>query len=281
MNTKHPFKIIDELVKPKDLDFIRINDALNDNLWDGFVLKPLVRKSLLETAKNFIEFIDVKNLQLVDITLTGSMANFNWSKFSDIDLHLIVDISKQGNNPTFIKEFFDLKKNAWNNDRDVRIYGHDVEVYVQGIDDIHTSSGVYSVYKNEWINKPEKELVSIDKKQIKRKTDHIMNIIDDLQKIGNPNKILDVIDKLKSKIKTFRKSGLDSNGEYSIENLSFKVLRNSGYLQKINNIKDNIIDKSLSINELESYTPIANASDVYPETIEDNEPSRQLENERP
>ena len=54
---------------------------------------------------------------------------------------------------------------------------------------------------------------------------------------------------LKNKIKKYRQSGLDSNGEFSTENLVFKVLRNTGYLEKLVSMKNEYLTKELSLNE--------------------------------
>jgi len=55
------------------------------------------------------------------------------------------------------------------------------------------------------------------------------------------------VDELKAKIKKFRQSGLESGGEYSYENLTFKLLRRNGYIEKLMGIKTSIRDKKLSL----------------------------------
>ena len=57
------------------------------------------------------------------------------------------------------------------------------------------------------------------------------------------------IDKIKDKIKRMRECGLEQGGEYSIENLTFKMLKRSGYLKKLNDIKNKSYDNELSIKE--------------------------------
>ena len=58
-----------------------------------------------------------------------------------------------------------------------------------------------------------------------------------------------MIDKFNEKLGKFRQSGLDKGGEYSEENLVFKVLRRNGYLDKIRSIKDKLADIELSLKE--------------------------------
>ncbi len=43
--------------------------------------------------------------------------------------------------------------------------------------------------------------------------------------------------------------GEEKDGEYSEENLVFKVLRRNGYLEKIRNLKDELTDKKLTLKE--------------------------------
>ena len=53
--------------------------------------------------------------------------------------------------------------------------------------------------------------------------------------------------KLKDKLKDYRQSGLDKDGEFSYENLVFKYLRRSGHIGKLFDEKTKIKDKELSI----------------------------------
>ena len=55
-----------------------------------------------------------------DIHLTGSLANFNWSEFSDFDLHVIVDFEQYEKQSDLYKELFNLKKQVFNDKHDIR-----------------------------------------------------------------------------------------------------------------------------------------------------------------
>jgi len=76
----------------------------------------------------------------------------------------------------------------------------------------------------------------------------IDNTIEDLE-VGDLDDSVEKLDSVKDKIKKFRTSGLEKGGEYSYENLVFKFLRRNGYIQKLFDYKNNLIDKSLSIQE--------------------------------
>ena len=149
-----------------------------------------------------------------------------------------------------MKEFFDAKKNVWNEKHDITIKGFDVEVYVQDVNEEHISSGVYSILHNKWIIEPEKTSPKIDDRKIIEKGQEYVEKIDKLitTSKNNPNIIKD-IESLRKKLKEFRQSGLDEGGEYSYENLTFKLLRRNGYIEKLLKLKTQIVDKKLSITQ--------------------------------
>lgn len=213
-----------------------------------------VRKRLLQISNDFIESLGVEFF-IHDIVLTGSLANYNWSEYSDVDLHIIIDYSDiKGNDgsETFkniIKEFFDAKKNVWNEKHNIKIKGFDVELYVQDINEPHISSGVYSVLNDEWIIQPKKETPNIDDRKILDKGEEFAKKIDNLVDSDEKENILLKIENLRKRIKKFRQSGLDSGGEYSYENLTFKLLRRNGYIKKLLDLKNQITDKKLSITQ--------------------------------
>ena len=79
-----------------------------------------------------------------------------------------------------------------------------------------------------------------------------MTIIDGIQQksfFKNPEETLEIIDTVKDKLKKFRRSGLESDGEFSYENLAFKFLRRNGYLKKLSDLKNNILDSTLSLDQ--------------------------------
>lgn len=214
---------------------------------DGYIMISSVRDKLLELSDNFIEFLGV-DFFTHDIVLTGSLANYNWSEFSDIDLHIIIDYEDTGHDNVLLKEFFDAKRGVWNALHDIKIKNYEVEIYVQDVTEKHISSGVYSVLNNEWIIQPQKEKKEIDDRKIIEKGEEYANIIDDLMsKKENHDDIRTDVDNVKKKLKRFRQSGLDRGGEYSYENLTFKLLRRNGYIKKLIDLKKEVTDTKLSV----------------------------------
>jgi len=241
-----------EVVEPDNVDVssIQMHDTLSPLVWDSNEkMKSDVRKTLLMNAQRFIEFCDAENLKFNDVMLTGSMANYNYNENSDLDVHVVLDFKQISENKEFVGDFFKMKKQLWADKLPIQVKGHDVEMYFQDSNEKHYSSGTYSLIKNDWVRKPTKKIINIDSADVQLKTADIMNLIDDLEAHQDQKDFIKKHNILKDKIKKYRQSGLDKNGEYSIENLVFKILRNSGYLEKMMALKNDYLTKELSINE--------------------------------
>lgn len=244
--------VLKEVVEPDNVDVssIKMNDTLSPLIWESEeTLKPEVRKTLLMNAKRFIEFSDAENLKFNDIILTGSMANYNYNENSDLDVHIILDFNQISENKEFVGDFFKLKKQLWADKLPIQVKGHDVEMYFQDAAEPHHSSGTYSLIKNDWIRKPTKKIINVDSADVQLKAADIMNAIEDLDQNKNKENFLKKHEALKNKIKKYRQTGLDTGGEFSIENLVFKILRNTGYLEKIVSLKNDYLTQELSLNE--------------------------------
>jgi len=257
--------LFEDLIEDKELDdkivkSFKSKDTLSNQIFDGnegkFKMRDDVRKKLLEISDNFIDSLGVEFF-IHDIVLTGSLANYNWSNFSDVDLHIVVDFDEIGDRKdsnsvavhNIFKEFFDAKERVWNERYNIKIKGYDVEIYVQDIDQPHVSSGVYSILHDKWIIEPNIKSPNIDDKKILDKSEYYAKKIDELIKLSTKEDVSNKLDVLRKKIKEFRQSGLESGGEYSYENLTFKLLRRNGYFGKLLKLKTDITDKKLSITQ--------------------------------
>lgn len=243
----------------KILSSFHIKDELNPEIWTNpdspsdTKMKEEIRLQLIEIADKFIEFLGY-DIFVQDITMTGSLANYNWSEFSDIDLHIMYDYKESGPEEELFKDLFKLKKTLFNSTHDITVKGYEVELYVQDTNEPHYSTGVYSVLYNEWVEEPEQENVTIDTDVIKGKVEQWQDMIDTvIEDVEEGDEDLETsiekIDKLKDKIKKYRQCGLEDEGEYSYENLVFKFLRRNGYIQKLFDFQNDLLDKSLSLSE--------------------------------
>ena len=247
------------------LSSFHLKDELNPKIWElpneramsdpkGPVetMKPKVRERLLDIAYEFIEFLGV-DVIVSDVVMTGSLSNFNWSKYSDVDLHIIADFEQFSEKELpLYEELFRLKKTLFNDNHDIKIYGYDVELYVQNESESHFSSGEYSILFDEWKTEPKKENVKIDTDLIKTKSEHWMKTIDEVISDAKEQPLesgVETINKIKDKLKKYRTAGLEDGGEMSDENLVFKVLRRNGYIKKLFDFQNEYQDAKLSLKE--------------------------------
>lgn len=230
----------------------RTNDTLEPEIWKQHQICPEIRNKLITIAKNFIDGLPVE-VTIKDITLTGSLANFNWSNYSDVDLHIIVDFLEVDENIALVKSFFDNARMRWNNNHNIKIKGYDVEIYVENEGESHKSSGIYSLIKDEWIKQPKKYNSTIDFSGARQKAEDIefqVNIISNLITAKKYETALKNIDRLKRKIKNMRRAGLESpKQEFSVENIAFKILRRNDTLGFLNDLKRRAYDDKMSVNE--------------------------------
>lgn len=255
--------IVDESLEPNEVDLssFNIKKNLNPKFWKNDLLDSRIRMKLLDIADDFIEFLGVDWVKPEDITITGSLANYNWSqKHSDIDLHIIMDYSKVDERTDFVENYFYSQKKLWNEEhKDLKIFGFPIEVYVQDVKQNHTSNGVYSLEKNEWLTEPDREKLSsakINKTKIKNSvskyTEEIDKLIDELSDSENDEyKIRNVSEKsekLFDEIKKKRKNDLSkSKNEINNGNIIFKCLRRLGYIEKIDNVINKCYNKLNSL----------------------------------
>ena len=241
-------------------------DELNPKFWtkrsskDGtkekWVLDPLVRKKLLKIGQEFYEKLDdvVGKTPIYDIQLTGSLANYNWTDLSDLDVHVLVDFDKIKAPRKVIEAAGGGAKFIWNARHEIKLRGHDVEVFLQDSDERHHITGLFSLENNQWIKKPQFDPPKVDEDDVNKKAEGIANEISSLESKlisshslpKDSRNLFRRAKTLKKKISKMRKEGLDKKGEFSVGNLAFKKLRNDGYIGKLIDIMSRAYDRIYS-----------------------------------
>jgi len=217
--------------------------TLSSKFWNkDETIKEDMRTALLEIADEFLTYLKVI-VDVSDITFTGSYANYNYTPYSDVDLHIVIEFADVANNEELVKGFMAAKKEYWNNKYDITLKNVDVELYPQDQQEPHYSSGVFSLQNNAWINKPQKFLKNPDITAVRKKVNMLKKEIDDVIDSENIDDVRRVIEK----IKKMRKAGLEKSGEMSSENITFKALRSDGSIQKLYDNKFKLFSDSLSI----------------------------------
>ena len=213
---------------------------LNPSFWKDNKFDPEIREKLLKISKDFYEALKL-TAPIKDVQLTGSLANYNWTDKSDLDVHVLIDFSDVDENVELVKKALDGMRFIWNLRHNIKLRGFDVELYVQDIHEPHTASGLFSLLNNEWIRIPKYNPPDIDYKDVDKK---YQGIVADILQMENlmatadfssvtEEELYNHAQKLKKKIMDMRKEGLAREGEFSVENLVFKKLRNEGYIEKI------------------------------------------------
>ena len=237
------------------LKSFEVQDELNPKFWINNKINSRVRLKLLDLADEFYDSLNIKWVKPKDIVLTGSIANYNWSKYSDVDVHILVDYKEVWEKTDFVKDYFDSKKQLWCEEHDtLKIYGFPVEMYVEDANVKNPNSGIYSLNKNKWIVEPNDfQDAELNEDFIKDASAKIMTEIDDIEgdlKTEKDNHKLEVLStKMKNlfdKLVKQRKESLEKHGELGTYNIVWKVLRR---LDKIWDIINNIYNKVNSIKE--------------------------------
>jgi hypothetical protein len=204
-------------------------DELQPKIWDDNKLSSPVREALLLIAKEFYNTLDI-TAPLEDLRFTGSVANFNYTPQSDLDLHLVIDFSKVGESSQLVKNYLDAKRVLWNRKHVILVKGHEVEVYVENVGEEHISTGIYSILNDEWIVEPSQTNGDHDPTAGDKKAEMIKK---EIESAIHSEDNLDHLQKIKDKIKKMRSCGLEEGGIFSPENLAFKKLRNEGDIKRL------------------------------------------------
>ena len=238
------------------LNSFQVKKELNPKIWVNNKMNSRVRLRLLDIADDFIDELAVRWVKPKDIVVTGSIANYNWSAYSDIDVHIIIDYDKVYKKKELVEDYFNSKKEIWKSDHDeLKIYGFPVELYVEDSAAESHSSGIYSLNKNEWIKEPsDLDDAKINEKYVKNEAAKYMTEIDgykkDLSKEKDAYKIEKIGNKVKKlfdKLKGIRKESLKRSGEMGSGNIIYKILRRSGYLDTIWEIINDTYNKSKTL----------------------------------
>ena len=238
-----------------DLPSLELKDELAPDIWvHENKIKPEIRQKLMKIAEDFLKEKKLDEFDIKDITITGSLANYNWSKYSDIDLHILIDYRDIDENVDLVRDYLGAIKSVWNRLHDIKIYGYEVEIYVQDSREPHISTGVWSLMNNSWIERPTKFKPVIDSQSVSNKATFLIEEIEKAKKFfdsGRFGQAYNFTSLLKKKIKRMRQCGLEKGGIYSVENLAFKLLRRNGYIETLFDIFNDSYDKLSSLDEAE------------------------------
>ena len=253
--------------KIKITEAVEKHKTLNSKLFTkDLALKEKVRQKLLEIVDVFLQ--DLKDqgvkIKVDDILFVGSNASYNYTKDSDIDLHILANAKAVDYDPDIANALYSAYRSLFNKQLDITFFGTPVEMFVELEDSKRVSNGIYSVKKDKWVKQPEPEAIpEYDHAALKalvssweERCDKLIAAIEE-GKVKDEKRVVKLIEDIYEKL---RKKGI-AKGEYSIENLAFKELRNSGYLDKFKDYKNELLSKRLSLEENTRKEKLAEACD--------------------
>ena len=278
-------KLLEQLEEPTTVSLneaVEKHDTLNTKLFtkEG-LLKDRVHDKMLEIVDEFLTDLKEQDIKIKvdDILFIGSNASYNYTKDSDIDLHILADVSTTNYNPEVANALYSAYRSLFNKQLDITFFDIPVELFIETEDSERVSNGIYSVKKNKWIKKPVHEAIpDYDKEALGKLVDvweaDCKKLIDDIKadKLDDEKKVVKMLEDIYDKL---RKKGI-SKGEYSTENLAFKELRNKGYLGQLKEYRNELISKRLSLEEkldrqarMDMYNQLTKAAGTQP-IIQDN-----------
>jgi len=231
-------------ISPSDIKLPKkyIHSQLHPAFFKNEKLNPGIRKKLMKIALDFYGFLEIE-APLEDIILTGSIANYSYTLHSDIDLHLLINTENVSGE--LVQAYLDCKRTGWNHKHNIIIKGHEVEANPQDISEIHYATGVFSILNDSWVIKPGRKAINVDRQLVKDKIISIAHRIEAVEQTAEPAEAFERGQRLRERIKSMRKCGLEMGGEFSPENLSFKYLREKGFLERLVRAVRSSYDKML------------------------------------
>lgn len=222
------------------------HDTLNPKLWNGEKLKPQVKEHLRKIIKQYVEDSQfLKEEYIIAANIVGSNASFNYTDKSDLDLHLVVDMSSFSNDPRFVQLAADGEKTLFNKRYDLTFAGIGVEVYVEDVTASAISNGIYDVFEDVWIKKPVKYEADIDYEAYAKKYSAVKSEAERVLASDSIPKIQKFINSLYEK----RKYSLLQYGEPGDDNQIFKDLRNEGILSQLKDKVNELKSRELSLED--------------------------------
>jgi hypothetical protein len=241
------------------------HSTLNPKLWKDDQLHPKLRIGFMKIAKAFYNFLET-DAPILDVIIIGSSANYNWTEHSDIDLHVVINFSEVGDNMLLVKNYMQTKKSIWNMNYPLTYHEMPIELYAQDSNDVLNSSvGIYSLLHGKWINQPSADVISIDDDAIEQKAQPYEFEIDSLD--ANDPQIEYKLRNILTRLKHLRQTGLDAEGEYSVENMAYKHLRNKGYIERLKRLQRKVEIGQLKMETAINEVTIDNITDEVTESL--------------
>lgn len=225
-----------------------VHETLNPKIWsaDNKLLDD-VKVAIVSIIEQFESTCEIP-LNMIDAHIVGSNASYNYTKHSDLDVHIISNFDLIDAPKDILQLAFNAIKTKFNSDYDITVHGIDVELYVEDVRSTSVSNGVYSLYQDDWIKFPVM-LTDVPQIDIVTDVDQWKSKFTRALESGNSELITRVI----NDIYLLRKNSLDADGEYGRGNQVFKEIRNLGILDAAKEAYKETRSKELTLERLQLH----------------------------
>lgn len=235
---------------------LETHDTLNPKIWNSdMTLRSDVEQKLYNIIDEFVEnshFLTTDDI--ITANIVGSNASYNYTEFSDLDLHIVVNLSDLSEDEKFAGYTGDCERILFNRRYEIEMNGVDVELYVEDIRTAPVSNGIYDLFKGEWIRRPIKLVFpEVNNNLYKSVYDvHKQRAV----KLLSSAKSAKEINKFVNDLYLLRRNSLAEDGEVGIGNQVFKDLRNEGLLDQLKDKYYELRSIELSLNDSDSDTQL-------------------------
>lgn len=241
------FKQLNELNENYQLkENFEIHSQLNNKIFnlDDNLMKQEIRQRLIEIADLFVSSMQENNvpIKVYDYWLVGSNAAYNYTKDSDIDIHIIVDMDIVADQ-YLLRLLYDYIKSSFSQKYDIMVKGHEVELYLEDIKTSAVTNGIYSLKQDKWIKFPQEQeprIIDIEE------TPLFIEWLDRYEHLEDEE-----CEQFLDDLYVMRKISLANEGEFGDGNLIFKEFRNRGYLDDLKDRKYKFESDRLTLEKLE------------------------------
>jgi hypothetical protein len=230
---------------PADILETKVNNAMQDHeqlnptYWQNDTMKPEIRAKLKQIGQ--VKFDELKaslpNIKLKDILFSGSLANYNYTKSSDINIHLIVDVSNVSCDRNVVDAYVNLINGYWFATANLSVLNTPLQVTV--LTGLHETGGFYSLFNGTWINKPTHPNPTYTKRELTEQVKLYHLQIHTLQEEYTKDSAAFDCPKaeaLLKQLKGARGTGLKRDGYSAIENNTYRILRSVNDLKVLNDL---------------------------------------------
>lgn len=200
-------EILEDLVARKDIinkisliinndknsikESIEKHEELNPKLWNkNDTLKTEVKEKIKEIVAEFLKSLQDDKIKFItdDIILVGSNCSYNYTKDSDLDIHIIANTKSLDCPENLYAALYSAYRSIFNSKLDIDFYGIPVELYVETDETPRISNGVFSVKNDKWIKKPViQDIPELNKeafdKEFKKWEDKYNTLIEEAKKL--------------------------------------------------------------------------------------------------